>query len=414
MLVRDRFEQLLARGPNPDARGLQVQLPNSLKRDQCDVRTGMFVRLAASRNFALGDRAGALRAAHNRSGQAFRLDVRQRVIVKALVSRHTGKGATRIGALAAHVAYLGRQGAGVAGEEATFFDGQVDSLDARATIQAWGADRHHFRVIVSPENGERIHDLRDYVRDVMTRVGADLGQADLSWIATCHYDTDQPHAHVLVRGRRADGRDLVIPRGYISYGMRARAQEAAQERLGNLSRLDAERRVWKETQAHRFTQLDRRLIAAVDETGRVDDGVGRADAWSALTRGRLRTLEELGLAARDGRRFRIDTDMEQKLRQLEVRGDIIRSLNQRRLESGRAVQIAPPGRLTGEVAKVGAHDELGAQRFVFVRDGSGTEYYVRLSAGARPLTLGRHVDLDVPMAGMGQVLATRGRGAGLE
>jgi len=196
--------------------------------------------------------------------------------------------------------------------------------------------------------------------------------------------------------------------------MRARAEEAAQERLGNRSRLDAERRVWKETQAHRFTQLDRRLLAAVDETGRVDDGVGRADAWSALARGRLRTLEELGLAARDGRRFRIDTDMEQKLRQLEVRRDIIRSLNQRRLESGRAVQIAPPGRLTGEVAKVGAHDELGAQRFVFVRDGSGTEYYVRLSAGARPLTLGRHVDLDVPMAGMGQVLATRGRGAGLE
>ncbi len=38
--------------------------------------------------------------------------------------------------------------------------------------------------------------------------------------------------YVLVRGRRADDRELVIPRDYIAYGFRARAQEAAQERFG--------------------------------------------------------------------------------------------------------------------------------------------------------------------------------------
>ena len=48
-------------------------------------------------------------------------------------------------------------------------------------------------------------------------------------------------------GRRAEGRDLVIPRDYVADGFRARAQEAAQERLGDLSRLDAERRIWRET-----------------------------------------------------------------------------------------------------------------------------------------------------------------------
>ena len=34
----------------------------------------------------------------------------------------------------------------------------------------------------------------------------------------------------------------MIPRDYIGYGFRARAQEVAQERLGDLSRQDAERR----------------------------------------------------------------------------------------------------------------------------------------------------------------------------
>nr|WP_314432600.1 DUF3363 domain-containing protein [uncultured Brevundimonas sp.] len=413
MLVRDRFEELLTVAPAPDADGLRVQLPGRLKRDQCDVRTAMFIRLAASRNFALGDRAGALRAAQNRSGRPFRLDVRQRVIVKAMVSRHLGRGAARAATLAAHVVYLGRQGAGVEGERAEFFDRETDSLDARAAVQDWSGDRHHFRLIVSPENGERIRDLRDYVRDVMGRVGVDLGQPCLTWVATCHYDTDQPHAHVLVRGRRSDGRDLVIPRDYIGYGLRARAQEAAQERLGDLSRVDAERRVWKETQADRFTALDRRLLAAADENGRVDDGVGGSDAWSALTRGRLRTLEELGLATREGRRFRLHADMEPTLRELEVRRDIIRTLNQRHLESGRAAQIARPGRLVGEVVKAGAHDELGLRRFVVVRDGQGVEQYARVSAGASALVPGQQASLVVGEGTFAQIVTERGRGVDL-
>jgi hypothetical protein len=49
------------------------------------------------------------------------------------------------------------------------------------------------------------------------------------------------------------GRDLVIPRDYVGHGFRARAQEGAQELLGDLSRGDAEQRIWRETQADRFT-----------------------------------------------------------------------------------------------------------------------------------------------------------------
>ena len=104
MLVRDRFADLETPVECSADAGIQVRLPASLKRDRADVRTALFVRLAASRAFALGDRAGVLRAAQTRSGRAFRLDVRQRVIVKAMVSRHVGKGAARASALAAHVA----------------------------------------------------------------------------------------------------------------------------------------------------------------------------------------------------------------------------------------------------------------------------------------------------------------------
>lgn len=382
MTIRDEIEARLRQPASARDQTSFHPLPHSLKTEHGGVRTGMFRRLAASRHFALGDRAGALSAAQRRSGRAFRLDVRQRVVVKALVSRHVGAGTARGAALAAHVSYLGRGGAGVEGARPEFFDRTQAGLDAAAATREWSVDRHHFRFIVSPEHGDRIADLRGYVREVMERVAADLGEPRLAWVATCHVDTDQPHAHVLVRGRREDGRDLVIPRHYVGYGFRARAQEAAQERLGDLSRADAERRVWRETEADRFTGLDRRLLAAAAQSdGLVDDGVGRSDAWAALTRGRLRHLERLGLAERVGRKYRLAGDLDLRLRSLQISKDIIRTLNQRRLEGARDVRVFNGERLQGQVVRSGAHDELGASPFVVVRDRSGVEHYARLGMG---------------------------------
>lgn len=409
MLIREAIENRLTLGTAPDREGVQVRLPLSLKTDRVPVRTGMFQRLAASRQFALGDRSGALRAAQGRSGRAFRMDVRQRVIVKALVSRHVGKAAARAGALAAHVAYLGRSGAGVEGARPDFFDRTDDRVEASLETRGWSADRHHFRFIVSPEHGDRISDLRGYVREVMDRVSTDLGEPDLPWVATCHYDTDQPHAHVLVRGRRADGRDLVIPRDYMGYGFRARAQEVAQERLGDLSRVEAERRVWKETQADRFTGMDRRLLAAADTDGLVDDGVGGTGAWAALSRGRLRYLEGLGLAVRVGRRYRLAPEMETNLRTLQVRRDIIRTMNQHRLEGAREVRVLGAERVKGVVVKAGFHDEAGAAPFVVVRDAQGIEHYGRLKVGARALTVGEAAMLTPGSQGLAVAVAVKGR-----
>ena len=413
MLVRQAIEARLSGLTDHEDEGPRVRLSRSMKRDRLGVRTALYQRLAASRLFALGDRSGVLRAAQGRSGRAFRLDVRPRVIVKALVCRHEGKGVARGAALARHVAYLGRSGAGVEGARPAFFDREAEGLDAVERTGGWGADRHHFRFIVSPEHGDRIDDLQGYVREVMQRVSADLGEPELAWIGTCHFDTDQPHAHVLVRGKRDDGRDLVIPRDYIGYGFRARAQEVAQERLGDLTRAEAERRIWKETGADRFTGFDRRLLAAADQDGLVDDGVGRSDAWAALTRGRLRHLEKLGLATPSGRRYRLAADLEVKLRTLQIRQDVIRALNQRRLEGARKVQQLGDQKVRGRVVRAGSHDELGGAAYVIVRDSAGTEHYSRLAFGRSAPKLGAQVELmpgpkGAEILGLGRSAPERG------
>jgi type IV secretory pathway VirD2 relaxase len=411
MLLREAIESRLSTGSVQDRGDLQVALPLRLRTERMNVRNGMLKRLASSRAFALGDRTGVLKAAQNRSGRAFRLDVRQRVIVKALVSRHIGKGADRGAALAKHVVYLGRYGAGAEGDRAEFFDRDGEGLRPQAETAGWTQDRHHFRFIVSPEHGDRL-ELKPYVREVMARVSADLGEPALNWIATCHYDTDQPHAHILIRGRRGDGRDLVIPRDYIGYGFRARTQEVAQERLGDLSRVDAEKRIWKETQADRFTGFDRRLLASADSDGLVDDGVGASDAWAALTRGRLRHLEGLGLAVRSGHRYRLDSAMETKLRTLQARRDVIRTLNQRRLEGATDLRSLDRERVRGVVVKSGFHDEAGASPWVIVRDTAGREHYARLGAGAQTSQPGQSVMLTASANGLAQVTSRRGSDLG--
>ncbi len=413
MQVRTAIEVRLTAASRDDVSTLRVRLPQRLKSDKTSVRVAMFQRLAASRLFAYGDRAGCLRAAQNRSGRPFRLDVRQRVTVKALVSRHMGKGFARGAALAAHISYLGRMGAGEDGEQAAFFGPVHDGVDAGAATDGWAKDRHHFRFIISPEHGDRIADLRGYTREVLSRVADDLGEPGLRWIAVCHFDTDQPHAHVLMRGRRSDGRDLVIPRDYIAYGFRARAQEVAQERLGDLSRQDAERRVWRETEADRFTAFDRRLLATADANGRVEDGVGGTDAWTALTRGRLRHLERLGLAVRAGRQFQLGSDLEARLRRLQLSKDVIRTLNQRRLEGARSAEQLGKQPVHGRVIKTGFHDELGGSAYVVVRSAYGSEHYGRLGVGKAAPALGKTVTLSLDARGFAQVLSGKQQGQDL-
>ena len=65
----------------------------------------------------------------------------------------------------------------------------------------------------------------------MGRMEADLGTG-LDWVAVNHWNTDNPHTHIVVRGRDDTGKDLIIAGDYIADGFRHRAAELATEWLG--------------------------------------------------------------------------------------------------------------------------------------------------------------------------------------
>lgn len=179
------------------------------------------------------------------------------------------------------------------------FDARSDQADERGFAERCGDDRHHFRFIVSPEDAQDMADLRAFTRELIADAERDLGTA-LDWVAVDHWNTDNPHVHILVRGRADDGQDLVISRDYISRGFRSRAEERVALELGPRSEREIRSALEKNVEAERWTGLDRALRVSAEEGAGIAD-LRRGDVHEdlelrRLMLGRAAKLERLGLA----------------------------------------------------------------------------------------------------------------------
>ena len=250
------------------------------------------------------------------------------------------------------------------------FDSTSDAADERAFAERCEDDRHHFRFIVSPEDAAQLKDLRTFTRELMADVETDLG-SKLDWVAVDHWNTDNPHVHVLVRGKADDGQDLVISRAYISTGFRDRAAERATLELGPRTEQQIHSALEREVNAERWTSLDRALRTLADDGGGVADL--RPPAFSedrqlrGLMLGRAKKLERLGLADRIGpASWTLKPGLEQSLRELSIRGDIIKTMHKALTDVGREADIAgfalhpdgAPDAVLGRLVARGLHDEL--------------------------------------------------------
>ncbi len=313
----------------------------------------------------------------------------RRVIVKARVVRHRGA-KFRSAPLAQHLRYLEREGVTRDGVDARMFDRAGDQADGAAFAERCADDRHHFRFIVSPEDAGELADLRAYTRDLMAHAERDLGTR-LDWVAVDHWNTDQPHVHVLVRGRGDDGQDLVVGRDYISRGLRTRAEALASTELGPRSEQAIRASLEREVGAERWTSLDRALRSAVDEGGGVADLRPGGESDPELRRllvGRAQTLERLEMAERVGSaQWTFKPDLEPTLRALGERGDIIATMHRALSHGGRAPDPSgfaihgddQPGVL-GRLADRGLHDELKGSAYVVIDGADGRTHHLRFGS----------------------------------
>ncbi|MCO3284230.1 relaxase/mobilization nuclease and DUF3363 domain-containing protein [Pseudomonas aeruginosa] len=286
---------------------------------------------------------------------------------------------------ATHLRYIEREGVGRDGEPGRAYDPMTDDADLSAFEERGREDRHQFRFIVSPEDAEQLDDLRTYTRHLMDRMEADLGTR-LEWVAVDHWNTDNPHTHIVLRGKDDTGKDLIISRDYISQGMRERASELATEWLGPRTELEIQRSMAREVDQERWTGLDRTLQReAVNGLVRSErlEAVPRLKRQRLLLVGRLQHLQRMGLASElQTGVWTVHADAEPTLRAMGERGDIIRTMQRAMRGKQRDLTVFQPGEngrsIMGRVAGKGLADELYDKGYLVVDGTDGKAHYVAL------------------------------------
>ncbi|NQE65543.1 DUF3363 domain-containing protein [Caulobacter sp. RHG1] len=371
--------------------------PGRIGRDRRAARSAQrFVAQVSQAVQAAGGRSQIRRATRTSGGRgrgrAWRLAAlttpARRAVIKARVVRQFGT-RFRAASLARHLRYLQREGVTKSGEPAQMFDAAGDQANAAGFAKRCEDDRHHFRFIVSPEDAGEMADLRAFTRELMDQAAEDLG-VRLDWVAIDHWNTDNPHVHVLLRGVSEDGADLVIDKAYISRGLRERAERLVELELGPRRTEEIERALLREVSAERLTHLDKALRGMATEPDALvdlrpgDPAIGE-DLRSALV-GRLSKLTDLGLATRrTSGVWTLAPDLEPTLRDLALRGDLIKTLHQAMAREGREVSAErlvltgepPPHGVTGRLVERGLHDELQGSAYAVVDGLDGRLHHLR-------------------------------------
>jgi type IV secretory pathway VirD2 relaxase len=306
----------------------------------------------------------------------------RRVIVKARITKFK---AGQLGAARAHLRYIQRDGVTPEGEPGQLYGPDTDTANGTTFLDDCGDDRHQFRLIVSPEDGAQLHDLKPFIRDFMAQVERDL-ETKLGWVAVDHYNTGQPHTHIVIRGKDYRGDDLIITKDYMSHGLRMRAREFLTLELGPEIEHDMTLKLAREVNAERFTRLDRALLKHTDRGYLVISAMPPEDPTThASHMGRLKKLQSLGLVEeKQTGVWQIGSDIEAKLKSLGQRSDIIKTMHRVMRETSidrPAGSFAmfdtakPNNRIVGRVAGLGLTDVINDRHYIVVDATDGKVHY---------------------------------------
>lgn len=340
----------------------------------------------------------------------------QRVVVKSRyvkTNSKAGKAKSR-----AHINYITRDSVGIDGGRAVAFnnEGSLDRKDLREFVQRGEDCPHQFRFIVSPENGAKL-DMELFTKDFVTHMEKDL-ETKLDFVAVAHYDTDNPHVHIVVNGKTDKGEELRISRGYMSSGMRERAGMVATQYLGHRTEQEVEITLQKEISAERYTTLDRKIERLMDNS-KSDVGQKKVADLSFIPKNasgiflknrnnllaRLATLENMGLAYEDKPGvWVVENDFREKLqgvaRYNEKMQVISLSVNLPDIDQKVILDDKTPvaKEITGKVVAKGLSNELYDSKYMVVQATDGNVYYAPLARYSekegREARVGDFVTLD--------------------
>jgi len=321
----------------------------------------------------------------------------QMVAVRMVYARNKGNG--QWGAYGRYIerdSAMGRhgdeRGFGEVIDPATGELARSDAIRTSKVLDQWqkAGDENLFKLIISPEFGDRLQ-LREYTHAYMDELQRRLG-TKLQWVAADHYNTDDPHVHLAVRGVDDQGKPLIIPREFVRGPLRDIARDVATQRLGHRTSVDIATARERQVTQQRFTDLDRSLlkVATPGAQGQlvVDFSVplavtateGQKELRLFQLR-RLAQLERMGLVSRGtSGRWVMDGAIEGILRQRQVANDRLKTLHSNRamVSDPRLPLVnAPTGdaRIAGRVLTTGLDDATG-KSYMLLESTRGSVIYL--------------------------------------
>ena len=230
-----------------------------------------------------------------------------------------------------HGRYLARQGAQLEDKPGLGFDANDDDLNIPKTLKHWqeDGDPRLWKIIISPEMAHKL-DLKEHIRAVMGHVEKDLG-TKLEWVAIDHYNTDNPHAHVVMRGVDQDGKELRINQEYFTKGFRQRSIQEATRALGLRLEQDALLIRDQAVRAMRITEIDREIIRKLTKDNFINLKLPQSDFMykqELQLKERLKFLEEMGVAKSvSSVSWHVDPSFIDHLRFIQTQQDIVKTKN---------------------------------------------------------------------------------------
>src|SRR5215831_1787512 len=274
----------------------------------------------------------------------------QRVSVRVTYATSKNQGQWK-----AHGHYIARDSATRGGDPSRAgFDATRTDINIASVLDRWqrAGDDRLFKVIVSPEFGERLN-LQDHTRKLIQCMEKDL-KTRLEWVAAVHFNTEHPHVHIALRGKDQNGCALVMARDYIRSGIRSHAENLATKALGARTELDTEEARQKEITEARYTSLDRIIQTANDgqsSSFTITTGItapGLSDGERRLHQNlsaRLAYLQKMGLAKSVGSQWVVESDFETVLRTLQ------RTVDRQKMLSAHGALLSDP-RLPFEITSI--------------------------------------------------------------
>ena len=265
------------------------------------------------------------------------------------------------------LSYFAKEGKGEDGKAPELFTDESRTVEDQ--IQPMEKEERYFKSIISPENSSQL-DMKEYVRDFMKGLEAGEGR-EYHWTATVHYDTDNPHAHVMIRGIDTKNRDVEISKETLRYGMRSLASRLATMELGYRTEREIEQQKIKELTAARFTNVDKYLQER-SESGQVKPENG-------YEKERLKYLSDIGLAKKGEKGVYVLSDrFDQKLRALQRENDVLKNVYGK--DAAREVKDFAMYRrgwkVEGKIIQKGIENEMTERPFALVQTTSGRKYYI--------------------------------------